>query len=469
MAKTTLGLIVGSRQFFPAALCRSGRETMLRVIEEEGMQAFSLGETDTRYGAVSTLEDAIKCGEMLKSHAGEIDGIVVTLPNFGDERAVANALRFAGLGVPVLIHAYPDEVRRMSQDVRRDSFCGKVSVCNNLRQYGIPFSLPRLHTEDPTCPGFRADLRRFAATCRVVKGLRGARVGCLGARPAAFNTVRYSEKILEHAGISVETLDLSEAVGRANALPADDPAIAAKLAKIQGYAKTSNVPETSLDRMARFGVVMDRWIAANRLDATALQCWTAIEEFFGIIPCTLMSMLSDSLMPSACETDVVGALSMHALALATGQPGALVDWDNNYEDDPDKAVIFHCSNLPAQVFTDIPVMAYNPGLANDFGQEHAYGILYGRIKATPFTYCRISTDDLTGAIRCYVGEGETTDDPLDTFGGYGVVRIPRFQDLLQHICMNGFEHHVAITQNLVGPAIYDAFTTYMGWPTYYHK
>jgi L-fucose isomerase-like protein len=469
MDKTTFGLIVGSRQFFPAELCRSGRETMLRVMEEEGFRAISLGEEDTKYGAVSTLDDAVTCGEFLKQHAGEIDGLVVTLPNFGDERAVANSIRFSGLNVPVLIHAYPDDRKNQGYDTRRDSFCGKFSVCNNLRQYGIPFSLPRLHTEDPEGASFRADLRRFAATCRVVKGVRKARIGCLGARPAAFNTVRYSEKILERAGISVETLDLSEIMGRANAIGSDDIQVQTKLADLKTYVRTNQVPAESLDRMARFGVVVDRWMAANRLDATAFQCWTAMEEFFGIIPCTIMSMMSNKLMPSACETDVVGALSMYALALATGEPSALVDWNNNYEEEEDKGVIFHCSNLPVQVFTDIPVMSYNPSIANDFGQANAYGIMVGRMKSEPFTYLRIGTDDVSGQIRCYMGEGELTNDPLETYGGFGVVQIPRFQDLLQYICFNGFEHHVAVNQRLIAPAVYDALNNYMGWPVYYHK
>jgi L-fucose isomerase-like protein len=469
MAKTTFGLVIGSRQFFPADLCRSGRETMLQVMEEEGFCAVALSEQDTKYGAVSTLDDAVKCGEFLKQHAGEIDGLVISLPNFGDEKAVANSLRFSGLNVPVLVQAYPDDRKNQGYDTRRDGFCGKMSVCNNLYQYGIPFSLPRLHTEDPRGAKFRADLRRFAATCRVVKGLRKARIGCLGARPAAFNTVRYSEKILERAGVSVETLDLSEATGRANALPSADAEVQAKLRDLKQYVRTNQVPEASLDKMARFGVVVDRWMTANRLDATAFQCWTAMEEYFGIIPCTVMSMMSNKLMPSACETDVVGALSMYALALATGEPSALVDWNNNYEEEEDKGVIFHCSNIPVQIFTDIPVMTYNPSIAGDYGQENAYGIMVGRMKAEPITYLRIGTDDVSAKIHCYMGEGQLTNDPLETYGGYGVVQIPRFQELLQHICFNGFEHHVAITQNLIGPAIYDALTTYMGWPVYYHK
>ncbi len=469
MKQPTLGIIIGNRGFFPSHLCREGRETILKVLEEEGIRAILLSPEDTEFGSVESLQDAEKCAALFKQHADEIDGVLVTLPNFGDERAVANTLRWSGLNVPVLVHAFPDDAARMTVEHRRDSFCGKMSVCNNLRQYGIPFSLTTLHTVDPESDSFRQDLRTFVATCRVVKGLRGARLGMLGARPAAFNTVRFSEKLLELAGISVETLDLSEAFGRAGQLADDDSAVKQKVEEIRAYVPTDDVPEAALIKMAKFAVVVQRWMEENRLQATAIQCWTSMEEFFGVVPCTVMSMLSNSLLPSACETDIAGVVGMYALQLASGKPSALVDWNNNYGEDPDKAVVFHCSNLPKQVFTDIPVMDYQAIIAGTVGQENTYGTVEGRIKAEPFTYCRVSTDDARGIIRAYTGEGELTDDPLQTFGGYGVVRIPNLQGLLRYICENGYEHHVAINQARVADAIAEALGKYMGWEVYYHR
>src|SRR5260370_3669383 len=115
----------------------------------------------------------------------------------------------ANLGVPILLQATPDTPSRMSIRDRRDSFCGKMSACNNLPQYGIPYSLTTLHTEAPDSEIFRTDLDWFLAVCRVVQGPKKLRIGAIGTRPAAFNTERYREQILESAGISVETLDLS--------------------------------------------------------------------------------------------------------------------------------------------------------------------------------------------------------------------------------------------------------------------
>jgi L-fucose isomerase-like protein len=463
----TLGLIVGNRGFFPAHLCSSGRADVLSALEQQGVRAVALAPDATPHGAVESLADARACADLFRAHRDEIDGVLVTLPNFGDERAVANTLRWADLGVPVLVHAFADDGTRMGIDARRDSFCGKMSACNNLRQYGLRYSLTTLHTVAPGHSSFHQDLQRFGATCRVVRSLRHARIGAIGARPTAFNTVRYSEKLLERAGISVETLDLSELLGWAQRLANDDPAVQEKLASIAGYTAAGGIPTVSLMKMARLGVAIDRWMAEKALAATAIQCWTALEEFYGVVPCTLMSMMSNSLLPSACETDVAGLVGMYVLQAASGQPAALLDWNNNYGDDPDKGVVFHCSNLPKAFFGEHR-MDYQEIIAGSVGKENTYGTIVGRIAPGAFTYCRVSTDDLSGAVSTYVGEGRFTDDRLETFGGYGVIEVPAFQELLRFICRRGFEHHVAATRATVADAVEDALSTYLGWEVYRH-
>jgi L-fucose isomerase-like protein len=480
VSKPVLGVIVGNRGFFPDHLCEAGRATILKVLEEEGIGAITLTTEDTSFGSVESLNDAQKCADLFKKHQGEIDGVLVTLPNFGDERAVANTLRWANLEVPVLIHAFADDAQKMTIADRRDSFCGKMSVCNNLRQYGLDYSLTGLHTVDPESDSFRADLRRFVSTCRVVRGLRNVRIGAIGARPAAFNTVRYSEKLLERTGISVETLDLSELFGRTRRIQEGNAQLKAKLEEIEAYIPTTGIPAESLTKMAKLGVVIDQWMADNNLAASAIQCWTAMEEFYGVVPCTLMSLMSNDLMPSACETDIAGVVGMYALALASQKPSALVDWNNNYGDDPDKGVIFHCSNLPKYVFTnendaglispdDIPVMDFQEIIAGTVGKENTFGTVVGRMRAEPFTFCRVSTDDLKGRLLAYVGEGELTNDPLTTFGGYGVVYVENLQGLLHYICDHGFEHHTAVNLSQTASAVNEALGKYMGWEVYYHR
>ncbi len=479
----TLGLIIGNRGFFPAHLCNTGRAIILKVLQEEGINVVALTPEETTYGSIVSLSDAQKCADLFRRHRHEIDGVLVTLPNFGEERTIANALRWAELGVPVLIHAFADDPTKMTIADRRDSFCGKMSTCNNLRQYGIKYSLTKLHTVDPESASFRADLQQFASVCRVTRGLKNARIGAIGARPAAFNTVRFSEKLLERAGISVDTLDLSEVFGRTERLDDNAGIVRAKLDAIGAYVSTTGVPQPALVKMAKLGAVIDEWMGENNLSASAIQCWTSLEEYYGVVPCTVMSMMSNGLVPSACETDIAGTVSMMALAYASGKPSAIVDWNNNYGDDPDKAVIFHCSNLPKDIFVaegdvkfaggviradDIPVMDFQEIISGTVGKDNTFGTVVGRVKADPFTYLRISTDDLNGRIIGYVGEGPLTNDPLKTFGGYGVVHVPQMQKLLAYICENGFEHHVAMNLAQTGAAVREALEKYLGWPMYYH-
>src|SRR5437879_1177437 len=463
-----LGILVGNRGFFPDHLARSGRQEMIAALHAQGIKPILLGESDSKYGAVETRQEAARCAELFKKHREQLDGIVVTLPNFGDERAIAETLRMANLDVPILMQATPDTPSHMSIRDRRDSFCGKMSACNNLAQYGIPFSLTTLHTEAPDSELFRTDLDWFLAVCRVVKGLKKLRIGAIGARPAAFNTVRYSEKILESAGISVETLDLSEVLGRIGRLKDDDGKVVEGLRAIRQYVSTNRIPDAALVKMAKLGAVIDTWMRDTEVNISAMQCWTSLEEYFGVVRCTVMILMTDQGISSACEVDVAGVIGMHALQLASQTPSALLDWNNNYADDPDKAVCFHCSNLPKHFFKDVR-MDFQEIIAGTVGKENSFGTCVGRVKSGPMSFARFSTNDSEGKMRGYVGEGAFTNDPSETFGGAGLVRIRASRMMLRFICERGFEHHVAANFSSSASAVHEATTRYLDWDVHWHK
>lgn len=464
----TFGLIVGNRDLFPDELARAGREEMIEVMQKEGFSVICPSPGETRFGVVETWEDAKKCAGLFKENQDKIDGIIVSLPNFGDEKGVANTIRISGLEVPVLVHAFPDDLDALDAPHRRDGFCGKISVCNNLNQYEIPFSLTRFHTISPQDPSFKEDLNWFAGVCRVVKGLKNIKLGAIGARPTAFNTVRFSEKILESLGVSVETIDLSDIFAQVSKISDDDGALRAKIKEIKSYCDTKEVPPEKISTIARFGLVVERWMKENDLVASAIQCWTSLENNLGIMPCTVMSMMSEKLLPSACEVDITGVLTMYALQLASGSPSALVDWNNNYGSDRDRAIVFHCGNFAKSIFEKVK-MSYGETMAINLDQQNAYGSLAGKIKSGSFTYARFTTDDLNGCLKAYVGEGEITDDELNMSGARGVVRIPRTQQLLQFICENGFEHHVAINLSSSASIFNEAISSYLGIETYWHR
>lgn len=465
--KHSIGVIIGNRDFFPDRLVDECRSEILSVLEQHNLNPVVLSTADTKLGGVETFDDARKCANLFQLHRNDIIGVLVVLPNFGDERGVAETLKLAKLDVPVLIQAYPDDLNKLDVARRRDSWCGKISVCNNLYQYGIKYSLTEKHVIHPSEAGFSDDLKQFISVCQVVKGIKNVRIGAVGARPGGFNTVRYSEKILQRQGISVVTVDLSEILGNANKLSHNDLLVKDRLDRIRAYAPTGSTPNEALYQMAKLDIALGDFMAENALDATAIQCWTSLQKNYGCNVCTSMSIMSENMLPSACEVDVTGTLTMYAMQLASGSPSALVDWNNNYASDDEKCVLFHCGNWAKSFLPDIEV-SNAPILGTSVGVENTYGALSGRTPAMPLTYGRISTDDSRGVMKAYFGEGELTNDELNTFGSRAVAKIHDLQGLMQYVCRNGFEHHVVMNASKSASVLKEAFGNYLGWEIYQH-
>jgi L-fucose isomerase-like protein len=458
--KITFGIIVGNRDVFPDHLAKEGRIEIIEVMKDLGYKYVILREEDTKFGCVETYEDSKKCASLFKENEDRIGGVVIILPNFGDEKGVANALKLSDLNVPVLIQASSDEVNKMDRSNRRDAFCGKISVTNVLYQYGIPFTLTKFHTCSIKSDIFKDDLKRFEKICKIVKKLRNARLGQIGTRPNAFETVRYSEKILEFNGITIEPIDLSEIFGLINQLNDDDPQVKEKIEFIKNYTSTKSFPTEGILKLAKLAVVIERWVETNDLDGFAFQCWPSIQDNFGIVPCAVMSMFSEGLVPAACEVDISGLIGMLILQIASETPSAILDWNNNYGEDQNKMVLFHCSNLPKSFFKDTE-MTIHPIISDLKGGDVSFGAIQGRIKSRSCTLLRIETDDLYGEIKALLAEGNYTEDPLNTFGGYGVVEIPNLQGLLKTLCLGGFAHHVAASLSEVGDIVFEALSKYL--------
>ncbi len=465
--QTTLGVIIGNRDFFPDKLVAEARKEVIELFAKLNIVPIMLSDADTKLGGVETFSDAQKCATLFKAHEASIEGILVVLPNFGDEKGVAETIQWSGLKVPVLVQAYPDDLDKMDVVNRRDAWCGKISVCNNLYQFGIKYTLTSQHVCALNNPIFEKDLLEFTSVCKVVTGLKNLRIGAIGARPTAFNTVRYSEKILQRNGISVTTVDLSEILGNANKLTANDPLVKDRIEKILGYANKGNTPNEALIQIAKLDIVLNDFMQENSLDATAIQCWTSLQKNYGCNVCTSMSMMSENMLPSACEVDVTGTLSMYAMQLASGTPSALVDWNNNYATDQSKVVLFHCGNWAKHFLTDITI-SNAPILGTSVGTENTYGALDGRTPAMPLTYGRITTDDTKGIIKAYIGEGELTNDALATFGNRAVAQIDNLNGLMNYVCKNGFEHHVVMNASKTASVLKESFENYLGWDTYLH-
>jgi L-fucose isomerase-like protein len=336
--KLSFGVIIATRNIFNFELAVDARKKVLEKLKKMGFGTVILPESETPTGNIEGYEDAVKCGKFFKQNAEAIDGILVVLPNFGDELGVVNTIKMSGLNVPVLVQACDDDNDKVDVKSRRDAFCGKLSVCNNLYQYGIKFTNTTYHTYSVEDREFEKDLYRFAAICRVVKGMKGLRVGAIGTRPIGFQTMRFSEKILQKNDITIVPVDMSEIIAAAEKIDENANEVKEKVEAIKNYGNCHILHKGQIFRQARFGLAVERWIEENDINISALQCWESIEKNYGCAACVTMSMMGEKLMPSACEVDVAGTIGMYALALAAGKPSALLDWNNNFGKDRDKVV-----------------------------------------------------------------------------------------------------------------------------------
>ena len=467
---STFGVIVTNRSFFPDHLVTKGRNDILAKLEELGHHAVILSEDETPLGATETFSDAENCAKLFRSRQDDIEGIIVILPNFGDEVGVSQALAMAKLDVPVLIQACDDNLDKMDLANRRDAFCGKLSLCNNLYQNNIKFTNTTLHTCAIKSKEFTEDLQFFASVCKVVRGLRGARIGAIGTRPDPFHTVRFSEKLLQASGITVSVVDMSVIIAAAIAMEEDTVEVKERVSQMKAYGTISEcIKEESIVKEAKLALTIEKWLEENRCDASAIQCWDSIQLNYGCATCLAMSMMGEKGMPSACEMDVMGAITMYALYLASGEPSGYQDWNNNYLDDRDKCVNVHCSNYPKSFFGNDFEISNLDILGNTLGFDKCFGACKGQIAAGPMTFAKITTDDLNGKIKVYVGEGEFTDDVLDTMGGVSVCKVTGLQRLMDFICQNGFEHHVAMNRSLSAKVLVEALGKYMKWDVYRHQ
>jgi L-fucose isomerase-like protein len=460
-AASAFALFFGNRGFFPGHLIAGAREELARVLNGLGHQTLMPPIEGLNHGAVETAEEGRRYAAWLESQRGRFAGVILCLPNFGDENGAVAALRDAR--VPILIQAYPDELGQMGPGSRRDAFCGKMSIMDVFCQHRIPFTALTPHAVAPTDARFAANIAHFDRICRVVRGLGRCVIGALGARTTAFKTVRVDELALQRKGVTVETVDLSGIIARVQSLSATDPAVAGKRAFLASYADHSRVPAEARDNLARLGVVFDQVVAEMGLDGVAVRCWMELQQQLGISPCVLVSAMNHLGLPTACEVDVANAVMMHALRLSSGDVTTLLDWNNNFADQDDKCILFHCGPVPQKMMAGRGEVVDHALLQPVLGEGRSWGPTVGRIAPTLFTYGGLLTED--GGVRCYVGEGRFTDDqvPADFFGCAGVAQIPRLQQVLAGGGRGGHRHHVALTPSHVAAPLREALASYLGY------
>ncbi len=458
---STFALYFGNRGFFPESLIQGARDELTATLSSLGYDSIMMPADETRYGAVEGADEGVKYARFLERNKGKYDGVILCLPNFGDETGAIAALR--DCSTPILIQAYPDEINKMDFQHRRDAFCGKFSIMDVFYQYALPYTALQPHTVHPKSDTFAEHVHAFAATCRVVKGMKRMTVGAIGARTTAFKTVRFDELTLQRHNITTEAYDLSDVFRRVRAVDANADAYKAKADRLSGYTNWGGVPNEAFDNLVKLGIVLDEMIEEAGLDAIALRCWLEIEQVLKVAPCVLLSEINDRGIPAACELDICNAVPMHALSLASQMPSTCLDWNNNYGDDPNKCILFHCGPVPQTLMAKKGQVIEHLMFAKALGEGHGYGCNVGRIAPNPMTYASSKTED--GKLKFYLGEGRFTEDviPDGFFGCGGVAEIDDLQNKLTYVGENGYRHHVSVTAGHVAAGVKEAFERYLNY------
>lgn len=459
--KTTFALFFGNRGAFPGSLMAAARAEMQNVLTRLGYDYIMLDEAATNLGAVESVREGQVYASFLAKNRGKFGGVILCLPNFGGENGALAALKDAG--VPILIQAYPDELDKMAPATRRDAFCGKFSIMDVFCQAGIKFTILPPHTVSPSSPRFAEQLDYFDRMCRVYNGMKKTTIGSVGARTTLFKTVRIDELALQRHGITMETLDLSEIFLRMGKLRTSSNVFKAKADALRAYTCWKNVSEESFEQLVRLGAVLDAVIDEYQMDALSLRCWVELERQLGVAPCVLLSEMNERGIPAACEVDNGNAVMMLAFRLASGNVVTCLDWNNNYADDDDKCILFHCGPVPQSMMTTKGEVASHAILVNEPGVTCAMGCNVGRIKPQEFTFGSMLTEG--GKLKFYLGEGKFTEDPIpaDYFGCAGVAQIANLQDVLLKIGYAGHRHHTSLTPGKFVAPMVEAFEKYLGY------
>ncbi|MFA7157768.1 MAG: hypothetical protein WC299_00580 [Kiritimatiellia bacterium] len=461
MKKNRFALFFGTRGFFPAGLVQEARRDLPSVLKEMGFDSLMMDAGATPHGAVETAREGKIFAEFLRKNRGKYDGVIICLPNFGDENGALVAMRDEK--VPIFVMAYPDELDKLRPEQRRDAFCGKLSVMDVFVQAGIKFTALAPHTVHPQSARFRDNVDYFARVCRVVNGMRGMVVGAIGARTTPFKTVRFDETALQRHDITVEALDLSMLFPMVRKISLSSAPARARAKMLAASACWGGAPRKAFENSVRLAVVLDDIIRDYRMDAIALRCWTELQLELGISPCAVLGMLNNSGLAAACEVDVGSAVMMRALGLASDGIAACLDWNNNYGEEEDKCILFHCGPIPAAMMAGKGQIRDHAIISNSIGKGRGFGCNTGRIAPCSFTFGSLLTDG--GRIKCCLGEGSFTEDPIaaEFFGCAGVAEIEGLQKVMLYLGHNGYRHHVSIAGGSHAAPAAEAMERYLGF------
>ncbi|MBN1673983.1 MAG: hypothetical protein JXR37_23235 [Kiritimatiellae bacterium] len=411
-----------------------------------GLEVVRPPEGRTRHGAVSGLDEA----ETAADHflAQKIDGLIVCPLDFGDERSVGKIAE--RLNVPVLLYATKEPPAATDASLARvsDSYCGNLAAATALYRRKTRYHWAGLFFPDE--PELRDAVQTFVQAVSVGKGLKGARIGQVGLHPAAFESVAYDEPaLIRKFGQNVITKSLAEIVDAARALSDADPQVQAIMERTRASVPVITAAESYLPNAAKLELALTEFWTENRLSAMALQCWPAVHQTLGLEPCAVNGRLVEQGMLTACEADVLGAVSMlisYRSALGRTVPH-LIDWTIRHREDENRLLAWHCGNAPLCLANDprrtaIRSRADMKGELTPEADKARGGLHQFQLKPGPVTLCRLAECDDAWKLLIVKGEIVPSDDVQA--GTWSWVQVPDHDRLYRTLVENGFIHHASL-------------------------
>ena len=398
------------------------------------------------FGMVNNLDQAAVVAGYFRRQ--EVDGLILCPLDFGDERSAVKIAE--SLAVPVLLFATKEPPGRPDPGLTRvsDSYCGNLSMASGLYRRKIPFQYAGLFFPDE--PGLVEAVTDFMSAVAVVKGLRGARIGQVGVRPPTFETVAYDEvALIQKFGQNIIYADLSEISERALKLPVDDAEVQRILADIRQSVPTITVAEDYLLNAARLEAALADFLHRNQLSAMGVQCWPVITRQMGISICALYGRLTGQGMLTACETDILGALSMlvnYQAALGDLVPH-FVDWTIQHRQNDNWLLAWHCGNAPASLAADPCSVALRSRrsmtgeLPVQPGDDMA-GLYQFQVKPGQVTFCRLAEYD--NQWKMLITGGEIIPSQETLAGTWSWVEVNDHARLYRTLVEEGFIHHASM-------------------------
>ena len=400
----------------------------------------------TPHGTVSTLDQAEVVAEYLRRE--KVDGLILCPLDFGDERSAVKIAEL--LDVPVMLYATKEPPGRDDAGLTResDSYCGNLSMASGLYRRKIAFRYAGLFFPDE--PEFLPEVEAFVRAVAVTKGMKGARIGQVGVRPATFETVGYDEVAMIQAfGQNVIFTNLSDIVDRALALADDDPAVLDVIADFKASYDEITVSDHYLVNASKLEVALTEFWQKNGLSAMAMQCWPSIGRLMGISVCTTYGRLTGKRMLTACEADILGALSMlvcYQAALGQTVPH-FIDWTIRHREQPNQLLAWHCGNAPTCLACDDGKTALRSRrdmtgelpLVEGDTQE---GLSQFQLQPGTVTFCRLAEYDNEWKMLITTGEIVPSDETLA--GTWSWVEVEDHDRLYRTLVEEGFVHHASM-------------------------